>query len=328
MATPQLDGWVPMGIRPGDDDWIVDWCCLGPQRFTNPRFDETIQQCLREPFNLLFRHETSLDMLRQWEWKRPGLPLAGFIFHMSRCGSTLVTQMLASLREHVVIADAAPVDHILRLPIGFESAEARAAAFRAMVTALTHPRDGSERCAFVKFDCWHTLDLRFIRRAFPGVPWIFIYRNPIEVLVSHLEHPAPWCVPGALDEIRSGVPFADAMAMPREEYCARLLATLLESALSNRDDLRAMFVNCADLPQAVFSGILDHFSVPATEQTRAVMGAAAAAFDTRLFLTRERAWHSRFASDAVRVASARWLDLLYSRLNAFSPPCLLPPAQV
>jgi hypothetical protein len=35
----------------------------------------------------------------------------GFVFHMSRCGSTLVAQMLAVVPDHVVVSEAEPLDY-------------------------------------------------------------------------------------------------------------------------------------------------------------------------------------------------------------------------
>ena len=55
-----------------------------------------------------------------------------------------------------------------------------------MVSALAQPRRG-EQALFVKLDSWHTLALPLFRRAFPSVPWVFLYRDPVEVPVSQLE---------------------------------------------------------------------------------------------------------------------------------------------
>ena len=41
---------------------------------------------------------------------------SGFIFHMSRCGSTVISQMLAALAEHVVVSEAGPIDALARGP--------------------------------------------------------------------------------------------------------------------------------------------------------------------------------------------------------------------
>ena len=79
---PQLDGWVPIHIHWRPAGPVVDWCYLGTERFVDPFFAQTIQIALRKPFQLLFRHETPIDALEAWRAVRPGLPPAGFVFHM------------------------------------------------------------------------------------------------------------------------------------------------------------------------------------------------------------------------------------------------------
>src|SRR5215208_1425097 len=110
----RLAGWVPIRLYREQSSAFVDWCYPGERRFTDPFFDQTVEQCLRHPFNLLFRHQTPIETLGQRHESHPGLPPAGFIFHLSRCGSTLITQMLAALAKNVVISEAAPIDSVLR----------------------------------------------------------------------------------------------------------------------------------------------------------------------------------------------------------------------
>ena len=60
--------------------------------FTDPFLDETVQRALRHPFRMLFRHQTPLRGLDALVAGNPGLPTAGIILHVSRCGSTLISQ--------------------------------------------------------------------------------------------------------------------------------------------------------------------------------------------------------------------------------------------
>ena len=176
---PKLDGWLPIRV-----DWsamspqlagrdavepLVDWCRVGARRFVEPFFGQTIEKCLREPFSLLFRHQTSLEVLVEWQRARPGLQPSGFIFHMSRCGSTLLTQMLAALPQNIVISEASPISGILRAKSSMATDEQKVAWLRAMLSALGQRRSGRETHFFVKFDSWHTFNLSLIRRAFPDV---------------------------------------------------------------------------------------------------------------------------------------------------------------
>ena len=58
----------------------------------------------------------SIDVLLEWQEQSPGLPPSGFIFHMSRCGSTLAARMLAASPRNIVLSEADPIDYVLRAP--------------------------------------------------------------------------------------------------------------------------------------------------------------------------------------------------------------------
>ena len=60
------------------------------------------------------RRPERLDTLLDVQREIPGMQPAGLIFHMSRCGSTLISQMLAAEPANIVLSEAAPIDDILR----------------------------------------------------------------------------------------------------------------------------------------------------------------------------------------------------------------------
>lgn len=229
-------GWVPLRLYwQGGEPWI-DWCRLGSIRFTDPFFEMTVARCMQDPFAMLFRKQTPLSDLCQWHALRPGLRPSGFIFHMSRCGSTLISQMFAAVPRHVVISEGIPIDSILSLPAERATSEQRVEWLTSMVGALGQPRAGDESRYFIKFDAWHIRELPLIRKAFPDVPWIFLYRDPIEVLVSQVKKPGSWTLPGHLPPAVLGLEFADLPRIPRDEYCARVLALILQAAVRAMED--------------------------------------------------------------------------------------------
>src|ERR1043166_8410879 len=105
--------WVPSIIRWGREP-MLEWCHPGDLRFTDPFFEQTIRRAMHQPFNLLFSQRTPLSEIAA-SAGAPELRLAGLIFHMSRCGSTVVSQMLAALAQNVVLSEPAPLDQILRI---------------------------------------------------------------------------------------------------------------------------------------------------------------------------------------------------------------------
>src|SRR5438128_11548121 len=112
--TAKLEGWIPVRHYWSEGRPIVEWCYLGRHGFDGSSFNQTIEECLRSPFNLLFRHRTPIELLRDWAALRPGLKPAGFVFHSSPCSSTLVSRTLASVPANIVISEARTIDSILR----------------------------------------------------------------------------------------------------------------------------------------------------------------------------------------------------------------------
>jgi hypothetical protein len=172
-----------------------------PRRITDPFFAQTVERSLRHPAHMLFRHDTPMEALGELNEQSPGAPPKGFIFHASRCGSTLIAQMLAAQPENVVISEASPVDVVLRSHLRDPgiSEEQRILWLRWLLNAFGQRRFGEEKRLFVKFDSWHALFLPLIRRAFPDVPWIFVYREPVEVLLSHGRRRGGQMIPGVLE---------------------------------------------------------------------------------------------------------------------------------
>jgi len=258
-----MKGWVPVRLawNPGSQGpgLEVEWCWMGHDRFLHPFFDLTIQHAQRLPFNALFTHRTSIDELVAWHAARPGIPPTGFIFHMSRCGSTLVSRMLAALPENVVISEAGPIDYLARAVAIPE--ETRSAWLRAMVSALGQQRTGEETRYFIKFDSLSVDALPFIRRTFPAVPWIFLYRDPEEVLASQLSEPGAAMSPGIVrGPAVLDLPPDETLPLSLEEYAARVIGTLCRCACVSADN-GGLLINYTQLPRAVWADIAAHFGI-------------------------------------------------------------------
>jgi gluconate kinase len=314
---PPLDGWVPIRIAWKEAPPLVDWCYLGQRRFRESFFEATIETCLRDPFNLLFRHQLPLDSLVEWQNIRPGLKPSGFIFHMSRCGSTLIAQMLAALPQNIVISEAAPIDVVLRIK-GQDAAEQQQVAWlRGLLSALGQPRNG-ENQFFVKFDAWHIFNLPLIRRAFPDVPWIFLYRDPVDVMVSQLKERAVHLVPGLVELGLPGLDVTSTAHMPPEEYCARALACICNAGLEQLRTGGGRAVNYSELPDVVCTSLKDYFRLDCTaadlDQMRNVTQ-----FDAKnpsLFFEKKSANKNKEAPPLVREMSARWIEPVYAELES------------
>jgi hypothetical protein len=306
-----LHDWTPVHVSAltGEIDWaLVD------APFAEPFFEQTVDRAMRHPFNLAFSRRTPLVTLDALAEGVPELAPAGFIFHMSRCGSTLIAQMLAQLSSATVLSEPQPLDALLQFRGRVDDATL-CRWLRGMASALARPHTGGCRL-FVKFHAWHVLELPLIRRAFPAVPWIFVFREPRAVLRSHERMPGAEVTAGMIGSPGRGMGTATADAVPAEEHAARVLAAFCGAALADRDSKVCAFAEYAGLPDTVFSELLPFFGVAPTAEERTRMRAAARR-DTKPASTLS-APRPGVAWSGIEQAAVRWLDGPYAALRAAS----------
>ncbi|HZZ88755.1 MAG TPA: aspartyl beta-hydroxylase [Caulobacteraceae bacterium] len=256
--TAPEPGWLPMQVVAAEQGLAVDWLHFGDQPLRAPFFEFDVLRSLDRPFNSLFRFRTPLSTLSEWVGAVPGLQPSGLIFHMSRCGSTLVSQMLAASDANVVVSEAKPLDVALQVAAASPPESGGVNAFADMVAALGQVRHGASGY-FLKLEPWHLLRLSLFLEVFPDVPWLFLYRDPIEVLASLAGESMSQLAPlGVLQSALGNVVAAG--EPPAAE--ARFLGAVCEGAIEalQTRNSRGLAVNYAELPQAFETRILPHFA--------------------------------------------------------------------
>lgn len=243
------EGWLPVGFAHGAEP-AIQWFHFAGISPSTPFFEDAVRQAAGLPFNRLFRAATPLTSFLGCTGLRAP---SGFVFHMSRCGSTLVSQMLGAAPGHVSISETSVLDSLIQHP--FDDPEAHADALRALVHAYGR---GAEHF-FIKLDSWHTRALPLLRRAFPDTPWIFLYREPVEVLVSQLRLRGAQTVPGIVPLEWFGFAPEDAH-LPERIFIARVLERTCRAVLDHGGG-DGLLINYAELPGAFFSRILPHFGI-------------------------------------------------------------------
>jgi hypothetical protein len=318
-AAPSLAGWTPISVDFDPVPPVVRWCFTEDVEFTDPFFEQTIDRCLQDPFRLLFWRETDIDGLAELATARPGLEPAGIIFHLSRSGSTLVGQMLAALPEALVISEPGPIDQVLRARRTCPdlSDECIADCLRWMASALGQPRRPGQRRFVLKLDAWAILQWPLIRAAFPKAACIFVYREPVEVLVSHLGHRGYHMIPGSLAPEWLGMSMREAHTLSTEEYFALVLARLCEAALDAARNGAMELVNYSRLPDAVPDTVAALFGIEAGPLERAVFTGVAGRDAKNPFIpfVADGADKTRRTTPAVRAASEAWVRSVYESLE-------------
>lgn len=258
LAQP---GWLPIRAWCADDAWRFDWAWFDRKPLDAPFFRDSVEDALRLPFNQALRPSCTPEALAAGDW--PAVPLTALVYHASRCGSTLIAQMLASQPSHAVYAEAMPVDQLLRARYRdprWSEAE-QVTALRQLARAYGRPRRGSERAMVFKLDAWSVAEAGLLRAAFPGVPALFVYRDPVEIVVSHLHQPGVHTVPG----VNGPSPLWDDLpvTLPRAEYIARVIGRILAAGLAECRAGTMRPLAYPALPQAIWGEFAPVFELGA-----------------------------------------------------------------
>jgi hypothetical protein len=194
------------------------------------------------------------------------LDLSAVVFHESRCGSTLVANSFVGVNpsKHRVYSESAPVFEALDifcsqqdysfLPPARRSLRSQQSSSEVcsrpkqaglvlhdVITLMSRSNDPKEMRVLFKFQSKLTRYLPVFLQAFPNTPWLFVFREPVQVLASYfrgtMENAAWGCIrtqdnpPYAVQQIAKRRGVNDASTLSSEDYCAAHLASLTEAAV-------------------------------------------------------------------------------------------------
>ena len=252
--------WLPVQMFEDEGGLKVEWHHFGFARLTEPFFEQSWARAAALPAQSLLRMQTPVDAF--FEFRSAPSP-DGLVLHMSRCGSTLVAQMLAELGEVTVVAEAPVFDAVLRL---HRSGRLTADHLRGAAAALTRMRHPDTRRAVFKLDAWHTPCWPTLASVFPKAPAIFLHRDPVEVLVSQEHRPGMHVTPGQLPLSLYG--FTGEERVAGADHAAWAIAQIAKAGLEAVVRGFADPVAHADLPDALLAKILPHFGIATDDAAR------------------------------------------------------------
>ena len=310
-----MDAVVVEG-RPG-----LMWMEMSGIRLTEPFFQQTVERARKENRAERF---TEFDVLLQLEKQLESVEPTGFIFHSSRCGSTLVANACRAVSNSIVLSEANAIDKLIARFITDADNPVKESLYsvflRGVVHALAQRRTGTEQHLFIKFACCSFAQLERIKRIWPAVPWLFLYRDPVETIVSNLKDVPPWLLDNDRRVLASitGQSPDEVAEMPLEELCARTIGSLFSTAHRLANDGQ-LLLNYKQLSVSVISSVLRFFKVSpsATELETIERGSQLYSKEVsgiRTFVTDTEA-KQKFASEAVREAAAKWACEPYQLLE-------------
>jgi len=271
------------------------------------------------------------------------LELGGVAFHESRCGSTLVANLLSASNPeaHRVYSESHPPITVLKACSGSPdcSGEKQARLLQDVIYMMSRSANESESHVFFKIQSIGSYTIPVFADVFPHTPWIFVYRDPLEVLSSHLKKnddtKMAACLRGLRHPARQVRELVkthgkELSSLTNVQFCAAHLASLCEAAVLGLElpSSKGLAVNYASLPSAMWESVLpEHFGITMLEDSTTVverMQALSQVYSKGFRGKQNKEWaqdsdeKQERASSSMRVAADEFMQPYYKRLEVHS----------
>ncbi len=253
-AQHPLAGWIPWKEKePGPD---LAWLPLDGERFHEPFFEDSLGR-LNRAHRVFYGTRTRFDLLDASLEGLDRLPPALLVFHLSRCGSTLLAQMLGMDPTVEVLSEPPLLDHLLR------SGQDR--RVDPLLALLGQRRFPESRRLVIKLDSWHLAFHGRLRALYPTVPIVLLFREPARVMASQRRQRGMHALPGVLDPALFGFDPGD-LPQPTlgvdagvylDDYLERVLERYFEwmEAIATGDG-NSLLLDFGTGPEACYRSIL------------------------------------------------------------------------
>jgi hypothetical protein len=219
-------GWIPVSVQNTSSGLSFRWVFVGDKPFTEPFFHDTLSRARSFEFNKNNAFRISgLRPLHDLAQQSECLPPEALVFHVSRCGSTLLSQLLCEDEQNVVLSEVPLLDALLRLPYQDYNTSQQTIddAILSVIHLLGRKRKPVEKHLYIKMDSWHIFFYDTLRRLFPETPFILLYRRPDEVIRSHQKQRGLQSIPSSLESGFTGIHNDPSGLADLDGYLIRLL---------------------------------------------------------------------------------------------------------
>lgn len=253
----KLNGqWFPYRYNVGSRS--ISWC-LPQGHATEPFQDQYIERCRRQNlFNQLINPCTPLAPLLSKSFIIKPVEPAGFIFHLSRCGSTLLSGCLAELDSTCVLSESPLLTEVL-LDSALSNNEKQ-----VLLLQLIHLQGNlfsARNKIIIKWNAWDLLLWPLIQSLYPKVPVVLLIREPVEILASHQRsvgrHMAGDPSLGSLNPVFINISDNEQLLDLR----IRVLLELLDAMAGIAGESYAMLLDYAQLNAEKINAVCQYFGI-------------------------------------------------------------------
>ncbi|WP_281232240.1 sulfotransferase family protein [Flavobacterium gelatinilyticum] len=225
-----LFNWIPIKLIEIDNEIYFEWIYLSNVPFAEPFFDETLAKCKSHEYNSkTIKLISTAENVIEWSKELVSVELKSLVFHVSRCGSTMLSQSLATSPENIMISEAPIVDQVLRSDAF--GPDKKSILLQAVIALLGQKRFPEQKNLILKLDAWNIFYASFFRSVFPDIPFALLYRKPSEVLKSHQKMMGMHMVPNLIPPSVFGITSKEIQEISFRQYGALILEKYFQGFL-------------------------------------------------------------------------------------------------
>lgn len=270
--------WIPVSVNkfdPSTTDPLVKMCQVNYAKYSQAPWLLPMGGLLALSSGCAEIGRKTVQILRMSVLKRileespvPVSSPTGFIFHETRCGSTLVANMIASVDTNIMWSESTGPWKLMHTCPKCSKENQIVPWLKVIIGAMS--RSANHNQFYYKFQSSEDIDA--VTSAFPEVPWIFIFREPVEVMMSRLGAQRIG-MEGMEKEVAARVEKGMAGIKPksnkpgREVTTAQQLSGLCKKAIQafEKNPEKGMMVEYPSIPVGIVETVLpNHYQVEVT----------------------------------------------------------------
>jgi hypothetical protein len=326
LDEQSIQHWLPIDLLYQSSGISVRWMEFGSTLFNEPFFHMTVER-LRSPPVLAREWDGDLRSLLTRASELPPVTPNGVIFHVSRCGSTLLANALRTAKNAVVLSEARPIGALFgpevfrRSPFDVDEWEGARKMLLDCMLSIYGNHSSPDPKPIIKCNGTNILHMSIMRAVWPEVPFLILIRKPADVVISVLDRPAGW-----VDLRRNPAQAAKTFGweglsveeMSAEEYCARVVGRYCEAALYTLDD-KCRVLDYENINNRRVEQVADffHLDLPVdSEEFRQVMGTYSKDPAQARTFQPEEDRKQKETRELIRVAAEKWADPHYDSLKS------------
>jgi len=225
-----ISNWIPVKLVEKDSEVYFEWVYFANIPLADPFFEETIAKCKSHSYNSKqFTLVSTAQNVIDWSKELDFVDLKGLVFHVSRCGSTMLSQSLATSSENIMVSEAPIIDQILRSET-FDEAT-KTILLKSVLKFLGQKRFSEQKHLIIKLDAWSIFEASYLRSIFPEIPFALLYRNPSDILRSHQKMAGMHMVPNLIPPSVFGITSKEIEEVGYRQYQALVLEKYFQAFL-------------------------------------------------------------------------------------------------